>query len=370
MKTRAAVAIGPEKDLEVWDIEVDDPRPDEVRVRIVASGVCHTDAIVRDQWYPVPQPVVLGHEGSGIVEFIGSAVKGLSPGDKVVLGPDYCGCCKQCQTGHPMYCSEFSDRNFSGRRTDGTSSFSKGDTSIGSHFMGQSSFAEHTNVSANSVIKVSDDAPLDILGPLGCGVMTGAGTVLNVLNPEAGSSIAIFGSGAVGMAAMLAAQAAGVSTIVMVDIVDERLSLAASLGATHTINTINTSGTELVDEIRRITGDGANFAVDTTGLSSVFPQMASVLATRGHGVLVGASRADDPAQFDARALLQGGVTISLAIEGDAVPKFFVPRLIDLYERGLLPFDKLIKRYAFSDINVAFADSANGAALKPVVDFSS
>jgi aryl-alcohol dehydrogenase len=365
MKTRAAVAIAPETDLELCEIEVDDPRPDEVRVRVVASGVCHTDAIVRDQWYPVPQPLVLGHEGAGIVEMVGSAVSGISPGDKVVLGPDYCGRCNQCRAGHPMYCDEFSVRNFGGQRLDGTTSFSGRDGRIGSHFMGQSSFAEHTNVAANSVIKVPDDAPLDILGPLGCGIMTGAGTVLNVLDPEPGSSIAIFGSGAVGMAGMLAAKAVGVTRIIMVDVVDERLRAAKELGATHTVNSRES---DVVDEIRRMSDGGVNYALDTTGSSSVFPHLASALATRGHGALVGATRVGDMALFDARSLLQGGITISLAIEGDAVPSDFVPRLIDLRKQGLLPFDELITKYPIDQINKAFSDSAAGGALKPVVEF--
>jgi aryl-alcohol dehydrogenase len=365
MKTRAAVAVAPEQDLELREIEVDDPRPDEVRVRVVASGVCHTDAIVRDQWYPVPLPAVLGHEGAGVVEFVGSAVRGLSEGDKVVLGPDFCGRCKQCHMGHPMYCKDFSDRNFAGQRHDGTTSFSDGAGRIGSHFMGQSSFAEHTNVSANSVIKVPDDAPLDVLGPLGCGIMTGAGTVLNVLDPEPGSAIAVFGSGAVGMAAMLAAKAAGATTIIMIDIVDERLKFALEMGATHVVNATES---DLVEKVRDITDGGVEYALDTTGSSSVFPQLTGVLTTLGHGALVGASRVGDEARFDARSLLQRGVTITMAIEGDAVPHYFVPRLLNLFERGLMPFDKLIKKYPIDDINDAFSDSAHGLALKPVVEF--
>lgn len=365
MKTRAAVAVAPETDLEIREVEVDDPRADELRVRIVASGVCHTDAIIRDQWYPVPLPVVLGHEGAGIVEALGSDVQGFAVGDKVVLGPAFCGRCEQCLAGHPMYCVNFFDRNFGVRRPDGSTAFSDKQGPIGSHFFGQSSFAEHTNVVAHGAVKVPDDVPLDILGPLGCGIMTGSGAVLNVLKPTAGSSVAVFGTGAVGMAGMLAAKAAGATTIIMVDIVAERLEFAQQLGATHTVNSRDV---DPVEAIREITGGGANYALDTTGVPAVFSQMTKSLATRGHGALVGAAKLGTEAPFDIGTLLLSGINISMVIEGDAVPKAFIPRLISLHAQGLFPFDRLIKKYPFQDINQAFADSADGSTLKPVIVF--
>ncbi|MDO2934729.1 NAD(P)-dependent alcohol dehydrogenase [Paeniglutamicibacter sulfureus] len=365
MKTRAAVAIAPETDLEIREIEVDDPRADELRVRMVASGVCHTDAIIRDQWYPVPLPVVLGHEGAGIVEAVGSDVQGFAEGDKVVIGPAFCGRCEQCLAGHPMYCVNFYDRNFGVQRPDGSKSFSDAQGPIGSHFFGQSSFAELTNVVAHGAVKVPDGVPLEILGPLGCGIMTGSGAVLNVLQPQPGSSIAVFGTGAVGMAGMLAAKAAGATTIIMVDIVPERLDFAKELGATHTVNS---KETDPVEAIKEITGGGANFALDTTGVPPVFSQMTQSLATRGHGALVGAAKLGTEAPFAIGNLLLTGIKVSMVIEGDAVPKEFIPRLVSLHARGLFPFDKLIKKYPFEDINRAFADSADGSTLKPVIVF--
>ena len=365
MKSRAAVAVAPKTDLEIREVEVDDPRPDELRVKIVASGVCHTDAIIRDQWYPVPLPVVLGHEGAGIVEAVGSDVQGFAAGDKVVIGPAFCGRCEQCLAGHPMYCVNFYDRNFGVKRPDGSTAFSDGKESIGSHFFGQSSFSEYTNVVAHGAVKVPDDVPLEILGPLGCGIMTGSGAVLNVLQPKPGSSIAVFGTGAVGMAGMLAAKAAGATTIIMVDIVPERLEFAKEVGATHTVNS---KETDPVEAIKEITGGGANYALDTTGVPSVFSQMTKSLATRGHGALVGAAKLGTEAPFDIGTLLLSGINVSMVIEGDAVPKEFIPRLINLHTQGLFPFDKLIKKYPFEDINKAFADSADGSTLKPVIVF--
>lgn len=366
MRTQAAVAIAPETDLEIKDLELDDPRPNEVQVKMVASGVCHTDAIIRDQWYPVPQPVVLGHEGAGVVEKVGDAVTDFEVGDKVVLGPSFCGECRQCLSGHPMYCIHFYDRNFGVRRTDGSTAFSDSEgTEVGSHFFGQSAFATYTNVTAHGAVKVQDNTPLELLGPLGCGIMTGSGAVLNVLRPKPGSSIVIFGTGAVGMAGMLAAKAAGASTIVMVDIVTSRLEFAKELGATHTVDS---SAVDPVDRVREITGSGADYALDTTGVPAAFSQMTKSLAIRGHGVLVGAAKLGTEAAFDIGTLLTSGINISMVVEGDAVPREFIPRLIDLYQAGDFPFDRLTKTYSFDDINQAFVDSAEGRTLKPIVVF--
>ena len=366
MKIQAAVATAPSTPLEIRELELDEPRADEVTVRLVASGVCHTDAIVRDQWYPVPLPAVLGHEGSGVVTAVGAGVTDLAVGDKVVLAPASCGVCGQCITGHPQYCVDFYALNFGGSRTDGSSSLSAGGERISSNFFGQSSFATFTNARARNAVKVADDAPLELLGPLGCGIMTGSGAVLNVLRPAPGESIAIFGTGAVGLAGMLAAVAAGATTIIMVDIVPERLEFAKELGATHVVNSREV---DPVEQIREITGGrGVQFALDTTGVPQVFAQMTKSLAIRGHGALVGAAKLGTEAPFDIGTLLTSGINISMVVEGDSVPREFIPRLISLYERGLFPFDKLVKQYEFSEINTAFADSESGATIKPVLVF--
>lgn len=262
-----------------------------------------------------------------------------------------------------MYCKDFYARNFSARRDDGSAAFSADGQVVGSHFFGQSSFSEYTNVPANGVVKVPAEAPLDLLGPLGCGIMTGSGTVLNVLKPEPGSSVAIFGTGAVGLAAMLAAKAAGASTIIMVDVIDERLKFARELGATHTVNS---KSVDPVQTIKDITGGGVNYALESTAVPAVFAQMANSLATLGHGALVGAAKLGTQAPFDVGNLLLTGLRLSMVIEGDAVPREFLPRLIRLHADGKFPFDKLIKKYPFEDINRAFADSASGLTLKPVL----
>ncbi|HEY5223022.1 MAG TPA: NAD(P)-dependent alcohol dehydrogenase [Microbacteriaceae bacterium] len=368
MLVSAAVARDAGALLQLAELELDELRPDEVRVHMVATGVCHTDALVRDQVLPTPLPVVLGHEGAGVVDAVGAAVMTVEPGDHVVLGFNSCGTCAQCRAGHPAYCAAFPALNFGGVRADGTTSLRESGasgTAVSSHFFGQSSFATYANVAARSVVKVPQDAPLELLGPLGCGISTGAGTVLNALQPPAGSAIVIFGAGAVGCSALLAAVVAGCSEIILVDVVPARLEFAQELGATHAINGWDE---DAVAAIRRITGDGAQYAVDTTGNQRVFRQMVQSLAVRGSGALVGAAPEGTEATLDIGALLVRSPVISGVIEGDAVPQTFIPLLIDLYQAGRFPFDRLIERYDFSDINRAFADSARGETVKPVVVF--
>jgi len=366
MKTLAAVAASKGEPLVIRELTLDETRSDEVRVKLVATGVCHTDAIVRDQIYPIPLPLVLGHEGAGIVEAVGDSVTSVEVGDHVVLSFPSCGVCASCVSGHPAYCVDFGALAMGGARTDGSTAFSAEDGSaVFSHFFGQSSFATVTNVFERSVVKISKDVPLEIMGPLGCGIQTGAGAVLNVLEPEAGSTMVIFGTGAVGMSALLAAVIANCTTIIAVDIVESRLERAKELGATHTINSKNE---DAVARVREITGAGANYAVDTTGNAMVFAQMTKALGTLGHGALVGAAAPGTESPFDIGSLLLSGISISMVIEGDAVPQTFIPKLISLYEAGLFPFDKLVKKYEFADINTAFADSESGETFKPVVVF--
>lgn len=364
MKTIAAVARHNHQPLTIEELELDDLRPNEVRVKVVASGICHTDAIVRDGVYPTPLPVVLGHEGSGIVEEIGSEVTTCQVGDHVLLAAAYCGKCDMCRSGQPTYCENGFGQLFGGSRTDGSKAFSKDGEAVGSHFFGQSSFAHYTNAMENSVVVVPKDVDLEILGPIGCGLNTGAGTVLNEMRPPAGTSLAVFGTGAVGSAGIMAARIAGCTKIIAVDIHDSRLELAQELGATHTINSKNG---DVVTELRSITGGkGINFALDTTGLPGLLAQAADALAIRGMLVQVGASAPGTTVPFEVGNSLLKGWTFKTVIEGSSVPQVFMPRLIELWQQGRFPFDKLIKKYPLADINTGFAESASGAVIKPVV----
>ncbi|HZA78521.1 MAG TPA: NAD(P)-dependent alcohol dehydrogenase [Acidimicrobiales bacterium] len=366
MRSTAAVLPGVGERFGLDEIDVGEPGAGEVAVRLVASGVCHTDQVVREGSYPYQFPAVLGHEGAGVVEAVGPGVTGLSEGDHVVLSFNSCGQCRPCLSGHPAYCVDFYILNFGGARRDGSTAFSDADgTAIASHFFGQSSFADHTIAAVRSVVKVRDGVDLTMLGPLGCGIQTGAGTVLNALDPEPGSSMAIFGAGAVGDSALLAARVAGATTIIGVDLHDERLATARRLGATETV----AGGGDVVGAIMDATGGrGVDYAVDTTGVPAVIRQAADSLATQGALALVAAARPGTEITLEVGASLIKGWEVRTVVEGDAVPQDFIPRLISLFQAGHFPFDQLVKTYPVERVNDAFDDSSTGATIKPILLF--
>lgn len=366
MQITAAVAREHGEPFTIEQLELDELRANEVRVRLVATGICHTDAIVRDGMYPTPLPAVLGHEGAGVVESIGASVTSVIPGDHVVLAAAYCGHCKRCRNGEMAYCENLFAADFGGRRNDGTSALSKDGEVIASHFFGQSSFATYANVVEESVVRVDPTVPLEHLGPLGCGINTGAGTVLNELTPTIGSSLAVFGTGAVGSAAVMAARVAHCSIIVAVDIHDTRLELARELGATHTINSLTENVAERLNEITA--GAGIDYVVDTTGRPELLRQAADAIAVRGTVALVGAARPGTEVSFEIGASLVKGWTFKTVVQGSSVPQVFIPQLIELWKAGQFPFEKLVSNYSLDQINEGFADSKNGVTVKPVIVF--
>ncbi|MBS4730300.1 NAD(P)-dependent alcohol dehydrogenase [Mycobacterium sp. SM1] len=348
----------------IEDVEIGEPRADEVLVRMVASGICHTDITVRDQVLPPGPPAILGHEGAGVVEAVGSAVHALAPGDHVVLAPASCSRCRNCLRGHPMHCDAFVGLNFGGRRADGSTAYrDRHGAELNGHFFGQSSFSSHVVVAERDAVKVSERAPLELLGPLGCGLQTGAGAVLNALAPPAGASIAVFGAGGVGLAAVMGAVIAGCDPIIAVDLSASRLDMAVELGATHAVKA---SG-DAVEQIQAISGGGVDFTLDAVGLPATLRQAVSALNVGGTAGLVGANALGQEVSLDLMHLLFGRAVKGI-IEGDSVPSLFIPRLIDLYLRGRFPFDKIVRRYPFTEINTAIADAEAGRAIKPVVGY--
>ncbi len=365
-KIKAAVVRQKGGPFQIEDLMQDDPRSDEVRVRIVATGMCHTDMVARDQLYEVPLPVVLGHEGSGVVEQIGNHVKKVAVGDHVVLTYMWCGHCKPCLRGDLTYCEQFYALNFNGAREDGsTSTFTTDNTPepIHDHFFGQSSFGTFALVHERNVIKVPEDAPLELLGPLGCGIQTGAGAVMNALKVNPGSSFAAFGGGAVGLSAVMAARAAGATIIISVDVVPSRLALAMELGATHTINSRET---DPVEAVRKIANGGADFTLESSGRPAVLRQAIDALAIRGTCGIVGAPSLGTEASFDVNGVMTTGKRIIGIIEGDSKPDLFIPALAELYQQGRFPFDKLVKFYSLDQINQAAEDSEKGITIKPII----
>lgn len=363
MQITAAVVRSPSGPFSLETLEIEAPRAGEVLVRVVATGVCHTDMVMRDQDLPTPQPVVLGHEGAGVVERVGPGVTKVAPGDHVVMTFNSCGGCPSCRDDAPTYCHEFFPRNFVGVRADGSSGLSKDGETIHANIFGQSSFATYALCHERNAVKVPRSAPLEILGPLGCGVMTGAGAVMNALNVQAGRSLVVFGAGAVGLSAMLAAKAERAGPVIVVDINPGRLQLALELGAEHAIDAREGG---VVERIREITGAGADYTLDTTANLSVMRQAVDALAPRGVCGLVGASRMGDQLSLDAVALMSGGRVVRGIVEGDAEPDTFIPYLMALAQAGRFPFDRLITFYPLERINEAVADAEHGRVVKPVV----
>lgn len=363
MKITAAVARETGAPLTLEELELAELQPDEVRVRLVATGICHTDSTALDAAYPIEWPAVLGHEGSGVVEATGAAVTSVVAGDHVVLAPASCGVCKQCRRGEMAYCEHYIEINLSGRRT----ALSDHDgASVASHFFGQSSFSTHANVLERCVVKVDPEAPLEMLAPLGCGLQTGAGAVLNELRPQAGSSLAVIGTGAVGSAAIMAARIAGCTTVIAVDLHDSRLELARELGASHTINS---GQADMAEELARITGgDGVDSIVDTTSVPTVLRDAAQALAFRGTLIAVGNTTFGTEAPFEIGQSQVKGWTFTMNVQGSSVYQEFIPQLIELWKQGRFPFEKLVRTYPFAQISQGFQDSADGTTIKPVLIF--
>lgn len=362
---RAAVCHGGDKPFTIELAEIDAPRAGEVLVRIVGAGICHTDMAARDQQVPVPLPMVLGHEGSGIVEAVGPDVTEVAPGDAVILTFASCGACANCSDHAPAYCYQFGLYNFSGGRPDGSKAFTMAGGPLHSHFFGQSSFATHALASERNVVKVPASAahvPLDLLGPLGCGLQTGAGAVLNSMAVKPGRALLVIGAGAVGLSAVMAGKIAGANPIIAVDLHDNRLALARELGATHAVK----GGPDLEAALREICPDGLHYAFDTTGIASLIELAFYLLAPRGVVGLVGAA---DPAamlHLNEMALMGGGKRVMGILEGDSDPKVFIPQLIEHHVAGRFPFDKLVETFAFEDINAAFAAGESGRVIKPIL----
>ncbi len=364
MKITAAVSRpqAPAPTIETLDLE--GPRAGELLVRMSATGICHTDLHAHSGRLS-PLPIVLGHEGAGVVEAIGEGVRDFAPGDTVVLSGSSCGDCPNCGAGLPSYCDEAMPRNFGGQRMDGSTALTAADNSkIHSHFFGQSSFATHSVVPQRTAVKLEPGVPPELMAPLGCGVITGAGSVIESLRVGAGSTIAIFGVGGVGLSAVMAARLVGAERIIAVDINPARLELAMELGATDRF-AANTP--DLVGLIRAITGRGVNFSFNTTTSPDVFMAALDCLAMRGVAGFVTAPRGDwSPPMFK---MLAGGRMLRGILGGDAAPRQLIPRLIEYWSQGRFPFDRLIRFYPFSAIAAAFADMAGGQVIKPVLRIS-
>jgi aryl-alcohol dehydrogenase len=364
VKVTAAVLeqIGSEFTLKTLDLA--DPGPGEVLIEVAGVGVCHTDLAVQHGHLPFPFPAVLGHEGSGVVKSVGPGVTKVAAGDRVGATFNSCGACSECTAGSPSYCVRFMELNFAGVGSRGTVTLRDGPADVGGNFFGQSSFATHALAYEANVVKIPDGLPLELAGPLGCGIQTGAGAVLNSLDCPRGSSLLVTGAGSVGLSAVMAAAARGLAAVIVAEPAAARRELALSLGATHVIDPADGN---IAEQVRAVRPEGVKYALDTTAAGPVIAAVISCLAQQGQFGMVGVPA--DPTAMLSVGLIEmqlRGLSFKGIVEGDSNPDVFIPRLIEMYQAGAFPFDKIITMIPFAKINDAVAAQARGEAVKVVL----
>ena len=360
MRFGAAVLRSYESRFTVEEVVLDaGPAEGEILVRIAGCGMCRTDLAVRRSAGRSPQPAVLGHEGAGVVVRTGGPDTGLSVGDRVVLSFDSCGHCRNCMGAAPAYCDSFASLNLFGGRKENAARFTDAaGGELAPRWFGQSSFAEYAMVPARNAVRVDPSLPVELLGPLGCGFLTGAGAVFNSFGTGPGDTLVVLGAGAVGLAAVMAASAAGAVTVA-VDRYPERLALAERFGAIP----LSAATSDLPGRIQRLTDGGAQYALDTTASAQLINDALRALRPTGHLGLVARLHTALPLEPGA---LDRGRRISHICEGDAVPGLLIPRLTALWQAGRFPFDQLIRTYPLADINEAESDCEAGRVVKPVL----
>ncbi|MBN2060799.1 MAG: NAD(P)-dependent alcohol dehydrogenase [Deltaproteobacteria bacterium] len=357
---KAAIINEPNGQFVIQTVELDDLRSDEILVKIEACGVCHTDVIAQNM---TPLPAVLGHEGCGVVEEVGSAVDRIKKGDRVIISIPYCGDCPSCAQGKTYICDKAMSLGFGGTRMDGSQTISISGKFISSAFFQQSSFATHAITLARSVVPIKGNHEPRMLAAIPCGIQTGAGAVLNTFKINPKDSLAVFGSGAVGLSAVMAGKIAGAFPLIAVDIVKPRLDLALELGATHTIDA---SKGEITKRILEIAPRGISFSLETSGNEQAFKSAVDCLAMGGTCGIVTAPHNGEPFPFSPLNLLDRASSIRGILLGASVPRVFLPYLIELNRQGRFPYERLITTYSFMEINQAFEDSKAGVAIKPVL----
>lgn len=346
-------------------------RADEVRVRIAGVGICHTDLLAAEGGIPLPLPAVLGHEGAGTVEAVGADVSDLAVGDAVVLGYDSCGACPNCARGDQAYCHSFRALNYAGTRRDGSTTLVdvEGRPVHGSWF-GQSSFATHAIASARNAVRLLAGIDPRVAGPLGCGIQTGAGTIARVLRPREGATVVVFGLGAVGLGAVMAARVAKCGLVVGVEPNASRHAIARELGCHEVIAPDDPS--TLVRRLRELASAagarrGFDLAIDSVGAEPVIQACLAALASPGTCATLGLRGAKNPITIDQSALLNGR-TLTGVIEGGADPQSFLPELMRWHLDGQFPFDRLIEHFPFERLDDALLAARSGSVIKPVLTF--
>ncbi len=341
-------------------VELSDLRPDEVYVKIKASGICHTDLNMQ---HFLPMPAIVGHEGVGVVEEVGAGVTYVKPGDRVIISWPACGVCENCLTGKRYICDVEFPLLFSGCRLDGSRTVKLNGQEISACYFQQSSFATYALVPENSLVKIEDESvPWEVLAALPCGAMTGAGSVLNELVVGPQDEFLCFGVGGVGQAAIMAAHMAGAYPIIAVARNPKRLQLALDLGATHTVNA---KTDDVVARINEICPHGVHKAFDSSGAVQSWHTAAAVLRMGGQFAVVAAPETETLGGGP-HALLSKAIRVQFIMAGSAVPRVFLPKMIEWYKQGRFPVDRLVTTFPFSEINAAVHATESGEAIKPVV----
>ena len=348
---KAAVMHTRGADLVIEDLEIEAPHAGEVAVRLVATGVCHSDLNGLRGSRELPLPMVLGHEGAGIVEAVGAGVTNAAPGDHVILSAiGRCGRCAECVDGRPWLCAVAGATIFSGRLPDGTTRLSLRGRPV-YHWFAQSSFAERAVVPEGAVVRIRSDVALEKVATLACGVSTGLGAVFNAARVEVGSTVVVIGCGGVGVSAVVGADLAHAGKIVAVDIADDKLAFARSLGATHTVNA---RSEDPVQRVREITGGGADHTFECVGNPVTLTQLVEMIRPGGHGYVVGAAAPGTRFPFPTDGFIRNK-HLHGVMQGNVRATVDIPRYVDLYAAGKLPLDRLVTRtYPLDAINDAMA----------------
>ncbi|KAH8815297.1 chaperonin 10-like protein [Xylogone sp. PMI_703] len=366
--TTALIVEKPGEPFILRDVILDEVRSNELLVEMKYVGICHTDLVVQAGKMPLGSfPAVLGHEGAGIIRRLGKGLgnSGLELGDRVILSYSSCLNCYACREGRKGACESIAMINFVGTRANESPIRLPNGEHVRGPFFGQSSFSKLAVVDARSVVKYSGPVEdLAFLAPLGCGYMTGAATVLNVLEPKSTSSLAILGLGAVGLSALMAAKSENIREIIAVDIIESRLQLAASLGATKLINSKDYESIE--SAIHELLPGGADFIIDTTGLTSIINSGVKALAHGGTFAIVGTPRPQELLEIEALDMLIHCKTLIGVTGGYCDPQQFIPRLIKLFQSGSFPVDSLYKVYPPTQLEEAVEDMKSGEVIKPVL----
>jgi Zn-dependent alcohol dehydrogenase len=367
---RAAVLRAPGTPLQVEDVDLEPPLPGEVLVRVEAAGVCHTELHYMAGAMVCPLPVVLGHEGTGVVEEVGVGVEDLVPGQRVVFTwRPRCGQCEYCISGRPVMCVYGRVQARSGGLMDGTSRLHHGDEKL-HHFLGVSCFAEYAVVSRRAVVPLPGDVPAAVAAIVGCAVVTGVGAVINVAAASgsvAGRPMLILGAGGVGLSAVMGAHLVGAAPIVVVDVAQDKLDLAKRLGATDVVDASRAPSSEVVATVQEMTGGGAEVAIEAVGSPETLSQAFSALRPGGTVVAVGLSSVDAMAHVPFNELVQQQKRVVGSLYGSANPPVDLPRLLDLYRTGRLPLEQLLgSTYPLEAVGKAYDQLRDGAVGRAVV----